>query len=263
MNKNSQLDNFEDDFDMTEFSNEGQNCQSYLDGIDFSVAFEKLHKYEKHLRMQNVIDRCIKYINYLAPVVLIMNVPIALIAALWLLFTGGLSLVVCAVASYVLGPYIVGILTSPAKFFINIDDIELSSFGIALFHWLVVSIWGYITIARGVIYGVSLSLPTLPTLILCSAICTLPFFRVLRDTLASGNDEAGAICIIVTAFAELASLMSIIIFSIFFNQVTYIQVVVIFTFSLIGVFSVLIHCMTLIMVFYEERTFKSHRNRHK
>ncbi len=196
----------------------------------------------------DVMERCMTYLNYLGPIVFVMNVPVPIIAALWLLFSNGWQFALCAVCSYVFGPYVIGLLTYSAKLFSGIDDVEISSFLVALVHWVVAMIWGYITIAVGIEYGVLLSLDILPTLALCSAMCTLPFFRVLVDTLRRDKDEAGFICIIITAFVELASIISLLVFSVFFERVEYIHVVVICTFVFVGLFAVPIHCYGLVII---------------
>ena len=218
----------------------------FLDGEDYSSIVDNLENYAKRMKRTSIIEKWGICLSYLAPVVFIMNVPLALIVALWLLFTGGITLVIYAVLAYTLAPYAIGILTYPAKLISDLDSKDLSALLVAVIHWLVASVWGYIAITKATIYGASLSLPLFPTLTLCSAICTLPFFRILRDTLAHGSEEAGFICIIITAFIELASLISIIVFYFFSKSVTDIQIVTICTFIFVGIFAITVHCITLL-----------------
>ena len=81
-----------------------------------------LNNMEAHVKREQTLSSLIPFFNYIAPIAFILNLPTALISGIWLLsYAGGMKLVLMAIISWYIVPYIMGFLTYPAKFFLDIN----------------------------------------------------------------------------------------------------------------------------------------------
>ena len=81
---------------------------------------------------------------------------------------------------------------------------------------------------------------------------TLPIWRMMQDFFIVDKDELGAVTVIILSFVEIASLLSILIFFMFFtsNSIQDIRFVVVYTFIFVGIFEISFHSKILMEIFY-------------
>ena len=184
----------------------------------------------------------VHFINWIASIILLTNIPLALIAGMWLFLDGKWQVVLAAVGCFVLSKFILtfamffaGLLLVPFIRHIEKRNIDLkATFLSFLFMWVIVSIWGYCITTIGIRWGAELRVAPIPLIILCVILTGSP----LSGTLRMKEAPFWSVYVLFTMFIELASLLSIVSWIFYFHTMRDIEFTSICSFSALGFLSV-------------------------
>ena len=176
-------------------------------------------------------------------VTLFINNFLLLSAILWLLFTGGFRLVLLYLLAYALGPHFMGILECPVGLLAygcveKWENKKWIRVMVYVWEWLIVTLWGVITIVLGVFGGEMLSLNSIPTLMLCYCMAISPFWRISGFVFNLG-ERAFVAHTLKTCFVELSSVLSVLI--LYFSSIlsSKLQDMIVMTTCVFGIIGIL------------------------